>query len=176
MPVVESMRSAQKNARLPIIMMSGVFKNPKTAVEAREKYLRFATDPATLWPGNFRDFSGSVRRLCTLAPRGRITRVMVDEEMQNLQADWRNSSADPDFQLVSDIMGEAASEVDPFDMVQLAHVIRTCRASQSLSAAGRSLFAVSRAKRTTQNDADRLRKYLQKFALNWDAVTVDRSG
>ncbi len=145
-------------------------------VEAREKYLRFAMDPATHWPGNFRDFSGSVRRLCTLAPRGRITRAMVDEEMQNLQADWRNSTADPDFQLVKDVMGEAVRDVDPFDMVQLANVIRTCRASQSLSAAGRSLFAISRARRTTQNDADRLRKYLQKFSLNWEAVTGGEMG
>lgn len=48
--VVESMRSAQKNARLPIIMMSGVFKNPKTAVEAREKYqvVEFLSKPLDL--------------------------------------------------------------------------------------------------------------------------------
>ncbi len=41
----------------------------------------------------------------------------------------------------------------------------------SISAAGRTLFAVSRQKRKTQNDADRLRKYLQKFGLDWDAVS-----
>ncbi len=48
--VVESMRTAQKNARLPIIMMSGVFKNPKTAVEAREKYqvVEFLSKPLDL--------------------------------------------------------------------------------------------------------------------------------
>lgn len=43
--------------------------------DARALYLRFARDPATLWPGNFRDFGSSIRRLCTLAPRGRITRT-----------------------------------------------------------------------------------------------------
>ena len=61
-------------------------------------------------------------------------------------------------------------DVDPFDLVQLANVIRTCRTSSSLSAAGRTLFAASRSKRKTVNDADRLRKYLQKFDLSWEAI------
>ncbi|WP_085807151.1 RNA repair transcriptional activator RtcR [Roseovarius albus] len=144
-------------------------------IEARDKYLRFAKDPATLWPGNFRDFSGSIRRLCTLAPRGRITRAMVDEEVQNLHADWNAASADSDFQLIEEVLGARAADVDPFDMVQLATVIRTCRTSANLSAAGRSLFAISRSKRKTQNDADRLRKYLQKFELDWEALVPEGS-
>jgi CheY-like chemotaxis protein len=36
--VAEAIRRDDKRAQTPIIMMSGVFKNPKTAVEAREKY------------------------------------------------------------------------------------------------------------------------------------------
>ena len=36
-----------------------------------------------------------------------------------------------------------------------------------LSEAGRRLFAVSRSARSTTNDADRLRKYLQRFGLTW---------
>lgn len=36
--VAEAIRRDTSNAQTPIIMMSGVFKNPKTAVEAREKY------------------------------------------------------------------------------------------------------------------------------------------
>ena len=55
-------------------------------------------------------------------------------------------------------------------LVQLAAVIRTCRGSASLSAAGRALFAVSRARRASQNDADRLRKYLARFGLDWGAL------
>ncbi|WP_377190888.1 RNA repair transcriptional activator RtcR [Ruegeria meonggei] len=140
--------------------------------DAREAYLRFATNPATFWPGNFRDFSGSVKRLCTLAPRGRITCAMVEDEVQSLQTDWRTSTSDTDFTLVKDVLGSAASDVDPFDMVQLAKVIHTCQHAPSISAAGRMLFAVSRQKRKTQNDADRLRKYLQKFGLDWDAVSA----
>lgn len=48
--VVEKIRQDQQNARLPIIMMSGVFKNPKTAVEAREKYqvIEFLSKPLDL--------------------------------------------------------------------------------------------------------------------------------
>ncbi|MCG7519971.1 RNA repair transcriptional activator RtcR [Ruegeria sp. Ofav3-42] len=139
--------------------------------DAREMFLKFATSPATLWPGNFRDFSGLVKRLCTLAPRGRITRAMIDEEIVALQSNWQSASSDKDFLLVKDHLGSAASDIDPFGMVQLAKVIRTCQTAPSLSAAGRSLFAVSREKRSTQNDADRLRKYLQKFDLDWNAVS-----
>lgn len=142
--------------------------------DARARYLRFARDPATLWPGNFRDFSGSVRRLCTLAPRGRITRAMVEAEIKTLQLDWGASTSDADMRLVADLLGERSAEVDPFDVVQLAQVIRVCRSSSSLSVAGRSLFAMSRARRKTQNDADRLRKYLQKFDLDWDSVASGR--
>lgn len=36
--VAEAIRKDTERARTPIIMMSGVFKNPKTAVEARDKY------------------------------------------------------------------------------------------------------------------------------------------
>src|SRR5688572_25143873 len=36
--LAEAIRADPKFKKLPIIMMSGVFKNPKTAVEAREKY------------------------------------------------------------------------------------------------------------------------------------------
>ena len=142
--------------------------------DARAQYLRFATNPATPWPGNFRDFSGSVRRLCTLAPRGRITRAMVEAEIEMLQQDWRMIRADDDFQLVQGVMGARATEVDPFDLVQLAHVIRTCHASPNLSAAGRQLFAISREKRTTQNDGDRIRKYLAKFGLDWNSLGTPR--
>ncbi|MGP6085764.1 RNA repair transcriptional activator RtcR [Antarctobacter jejuensis] len=140
--------------------------------DARDTYLRFARDPATPWPGNFRDFGGSIRRMCVLAPRGRITAAMVDEEIAALRDDWMRAQSDHDLRLVSDVLGDAAQEIDPFDLVQLAHAIRTCRNASSLSAAGRTLFAVSRSRRTTTNDADRLRKYLAKFGLDWDSVSA----
>jgi len=61
-------------------------------------------------------------------------------------------------------------KLDRFDRVQLAEVIRVCRSSKSLSAAGRELFQVSRQAKQKPNDADRLRKYLAKFELSWDEV------
>ncbi len=138
--------------------------------DARAAYLRFARDPATLWPGNFRDFGGSIRRLCTLAPRGRITRMMVEDEIENLREIWRDTSADEDAGIIATVLGPD-TELDPFDKVQLAHVIRTCKSSATLSDAGRTLFAISRTQRKTQNDADRLRKYLAKFALSWEQIS-----
>ena len=138
--------------------------------DARAAFLRFAMSPATPWPGNFRDFGGAVRRLCALAPRGRITRTMVTQEIERLTADWSSATTDEDFRLVEQALGPEAQEVDPFDLVQLAEVIRTCRASDTLSDAGRRLFAVSRTKRKTQNDADRLRKYLARFNLSWERL------
>lgn len=136
--------------------------------DAAEAFLRFARDPATRWPGNFRDFGGAVQRLCTLAPRGRITRAMVEAEVDGLRRTWGRQTADEDGRLLREVLGE--TEVDPFDAVQLAHVIRVCRASSSASAAGRELFAVSRAKKASVNDSDRLRKYLARFGLDWAAV------
>jgi transcriptional regulatory protein RtcR len=64
----------------------------------------------------------------------------------------------------------AGQSLDPFDAVQLKSVIQVCRQSSSLSDAGRQLFAVSRLQRSVVNDADRLRKYLAKFDLTWEAI------
>lgn len=140
--------------------------------DAKEKFLRFAKNPATLWPGNFRDFGGTIRRLCTLAPRGRITRAMVEDEIAALESDWKSANSNEDFRLIEQVLQDRIQDVDPFDMVQLAQVIRTCRSSPNLSSAGRALFSVSRGKRKTVNDADRLRKYLSKFELDWDSLMV----
>lgn len=66
---------------------------------------------------------------------------------------------------------ERLALIDPFDRVQLKYVVEVCRQSATLSDAGRTLFAASRAQRRSTNDADRLRKYLAKFDLDWAAIT-----
>jgi transcriptional regulatory protein RtcR len=132
--------------------------------DASEAWLRFSRAPSTPWPGNFRDFSGAIMRLCTLAPRGRITRAQVQEEIGRLKRRWQLSNADLDAQLVTQYVSDP---LDPFDVPQLAEVIRICQASSTISEAGRRLFAVSREERASRNDADRLRKYLAKFDLKW---------
>jgi transcriptional regulatory protein RtcR len=135
--------------------------------DAQTAYHKFATDPGTLWTGNFRDLSASVQRMCTLAPRGRITLAMVEAEISTIKGTWAKASRDPDMQLIAKHLGAEAANIDEFDRVQLAAVIRVCQQSASLSAAGRRLFAASRATKTSRNDADRLRKYLDRFGLEW---------
>ncbi|MBL8752018.1 MAG: sigma 54-interacting transcriptional regulator [Planctomycetes bacterium] len=154
------------------------------SAEARRAYLKFATSPAAAWRGNFRDLNGSITRLCTLAHAGRITEADVAGEIERLEADWRRDGGDPaaivdadDDTLLVGLLGEQRlAAIDRFDRVQLAAVVRCCRRSHSLSAAGRELFAVSRTKRATANDADRLRKYLARFGLDHAAVVAGDGG
>lgn len=145
--------------------------------EARARFVAFATSPEAPWTGNFRDFSAAVTRLATLSHGGRIDVAAVDEEIARLRARWRLGPADrspdepsPDDALLRGALGEGAAALDRFDRAQLAEVLRVCRSSPTLSAAGRALFAVSRTEKTSVNDADRLRKYLARFKLSWDSV------
>lgn len=135
--------------------------------EARERFLAFATGPDAPWPGNFRDLGASVMRMATLAEAGRITVAGVDDEMARLKRQWRIST-EPG--LVEAVLGTAAADLDPFDRVQLEEVLRVCRAARTLSDAGRRLFAASRTKKSSSNDADRLRKYLARFGLDWSRI------
>lgn len=144
-------------------------RNTGFNADAMTRYLRFARDPATPWHGNFRDLAASVHRLCTLAERGRVTLTMIDAEIQLLTQQWRDTTPDSDLTLLAQVLPDAG-QIDAFDRAQLAAVIRICRTSPSLSAAGRTLFAISRAEKASQNDADRLRKYLARFGLDWAAV------
>ena len=137
--------------------------------EARERFLRFATAAGALWPGNFRDLNAAVVRMATLAAGGRITTELVDEETHRLTTAWHAADAPP----TEDVDLSALVEVDgldPFDRAQLAEVVRVCRGSRTLSAAGRTLFAVSRTQKKSSNDADRLRKYLARFGLDWGTL------
>jgi len=139
--------------------------------EAREQFLRFARGPQAVWGGNFRDFNAAVTRMATLAQGGRISAEDVDEESERLTQSWRRPAPDHQDDLVTRLMGqERAAELDRFDRVQLQDVLHVCAAARSMSEAGRILFAASRQKRTSVNDADRLRKYLARFNLDWDDV------
>jgi transcriptional regulatory protein RtcR len=138
--------------------------------EARQRYLAFATGPDAHWLGNFRDLSASVTRMATLSPKGRIDIDCVEAEIQRLKRLWPGQRDESAGVLAEILAPEALGEIDPFDRVQLAETIRICRRSRSLSEAGRRLFAASRARRSTANDADRLRKYLARFGLDWSAA------
>lgn len=144
--------------------------------DAAARYRRFARDPGSAWSGNFRDLGASIQRLCALAPRGRITLAMVEEEIAGLGRQWVGVDPDADGALLAEVLGASEAELDLFDRAQLAAVIRVCRASASLSEAGRRLFAISLAERASRNDADRLRKYLDRFGLSWAGVAQARGG
>ena len=63
-----------------------------------------------------------------------------------------------------------ATRFDEFDLVQLAHVLEVCRASQSMADAAKRLFAVSRKAKKSTNDSDRLAKYLARFGLKFKEI------
>lgn len=139
--------------------------------EARERFLRFATSPEALWPGNFRDLNGAVVRMSTFARGGRITVEIVDEEIARLRAAWHPRTTSPLHELLLRCLGDdRLNAIDPFDRVQLEHVLEIVRRTRSLSDAGRHLFGASRQKKASANDADRLRKYLARFGLDWKTV------
>jgi transcriptional regulatory protein RtcR len=161
--------------------------------EARARFLGFAASREARWPANFRDFSAAVLRMATLAPGGRIGVREVDEEIERLRAAWAerfgaladgsgsgSGSGDgdgdgardePDLSELERALGPVnAAALDRFDRPQLAEVIRVCRSASSLSEAGRLLFEESRKKRSSVNDADRLRKYLARYGLRFDAL------
>ncbi len=145
--------------------------------EAQTAFVRFSTSASAVWAGNFRDFSAAVERMATLAPGGRITTKVVEGEVERLRRAWgRGEAADPDRDVIAQALGpEAYEALDLFDRVQLATVLRVCRASRSLSEAGRTLFAASRRTRTSVNDADRLRKYLAKHGLRWQDLREEEA-
>jgi len=139
--------------------------------EARERFLSFALSPAALWAGNFRDLNAAVARMATLAPGGRISNQLVDEETSRLSATWHKpETAQHDEELGQFLTPKQLEELDLFDRAQLAFVVDACRRSRSLSEAGRSLFSASRTRKSISNDADRLRKYLGRFDLEFSQI------
>lgn len=136
--------------------------------EARRAFLAFATSNEALWAGNFRELSACVARMSTLAEGGRITEQTVHGEVTRLKHGWHGMTRN----CLDDVLApEQLAAIDPFDRVQLSAVIEICQRSKSLAAAGRQLFAVSRAQRSAVNDSDRLRKYLARFGLDWSQVS-----
>jgi transcriptional regulatory protein RtcR len=95
----------------------------------------------------------------------------VEDEIYRLRNQWRNADTD-DHGLERLLPAETLAQIDLFDRLQLASVIKVCTKSASLSEAGRTLFNASRQRKSSNNDADRLRKYLAKFGLTWESVCV----
>jgi transcriptional regulatory protein RtcR len=144
--------------------------------EARRLFLSFTRSPEATWSANFRDLNNAIVRMATLAPGGRITGEVVDREIARLRRKWRGLEAPDDERILEEVLRPGRiAELDRFDRVQLADVVSVCRSARTLSDAGRALFAVSRGKRKTTNDCDRLRKYLARFSLAWEDVKEGHS-
>jgi transcriptional regulatory protein RtcR len=140
--------------------------------EARRRFMAFATGDEAAWTGNFRDLAAAVTRMATLAPDGRISEPVVEDEIARLRGAWRgDDSPTGRAELLVRALGEPkAANLDLFDRVQLEAVLEVCAKSRTLSDAGRKLFAASRQEKARVNDADRLRKYLARFELTWGDV------
>jgi transcriptional regulatory protein RtcR len=97
----------------------------------------------------------------------------VEAEIERLKATWHRpgETAGMAAPLLDEVLtSKQRASLDPFDAVQLDYVLSVCRQSTTLSDAGRKLFAFSRAKKAKTNDADRLKKYLARFELDWSKV------
>lgn len=106
----------------------------------------------------------------TLAPKGRIDLATVDHEVGRSQRLWSAGSIGKRDGLEAILSSDRLAAIDPFDRVQLAYVAEICGKSASLSEAGRHLFSASRERRSSTTDADRLRKYLARFGLDFSAL------
>ncbi|PML81357.1 RNA repair transcriptional activator RtcR [Enterovibrio norvegicus] len=139
--------------------------------EARNAFLQFAHSSKATWQGNFRDLSSAITRLGTLADSSRISVEDVNDEVQRLTASWSPSDtpslATSSLNVLRD---DVLMDLDDFDKHQLQFVLDVCARHDSMAAAGRELFNVSRTKKTQANDSSRLQKYLAKFGLNWKAL------
>ena len=138
--------------------------------EARQHFLEFGLSSLAKWTGNFRDLNAAVVRMATLAHGGRISVEIVQEEIARLSASWARP-AEEQVGILSRLLSEKSlEEIDLFDRVQLARVVQVCREARSMSDAGRQLFGASRTRKTSSNDADRLRKYLNRFGIEWEQI------
>lgn len=155
---------------------------------ARAYFEAFATSSEATWQGNFRDLSASMTRLTTLC-EGKVIRMPdVKAEITRLKHLWAlpNSAqhqvdkayapslteqqAHADTVLSRHLSSDDKDALDPFDALQLAYVIEVCYQHSSQAAAGRYLYANSRNQLRSNNDSDRLRKYLLKFGLRFDGL------
>ncbi len=140
--------------------------------QAREAYLSFALSPTASWPGNFRDLAASITRLATLSLSGRIDEEGVRAEVKRLGRLWHGQTIPSEPALARILSPQTIADLDRFDRIQLEDVAAVCAQARTLSEAGRILFSASRARRSSTNDADRLRKYLARFGLDWGAVSI----
>ena len=175
-PLRERKEDIEPNIEVELARVSALLgRQVAFTADAKGRYLAFACSPEALWAGNFRELGASIERLATLAD-GRVHADAVDGEVGRLRSTWGKpakvaAEVAAETDALQQLLGSRAADLDRFDRVQLSDVVSVCRASRSLSEAGRTLFSESRKKRTSVNDADRLRKYLASHGLSWDDLS-----
>lgn len=139
--------------------------------EALTLFLTFSRSPEASWKGNFRDLGAAITRLCTLADSSRISTSDVQLEIIRLKTMWQGDSQTAIPWLLDRLLPQdELKQIDSFDKQQLNYVVSVCQQHNSMAAAGRVLFDVSRLQKASTNDSSRLQKYLAKFNLNWSQV------
>lgn len=139
--------------------------------DAWKHFLKFSKSNTALWNANFRDLNASITRMATLSESGRITTKNVSGEISTLNKYWETNLSNNDgFSLEELLSTSEIDKIDLFDQIQLKEVIKVCRNSRNMAEAGRTLYSVSRSKKSVSNDSDRLRKFLAKFKLNWKDI------
>jgi transcriptional regulatory protein RtcR len=109
--------------------------------------------------------------MATLAPGGRISIDVVNEEIDRLHTLWKAPGNSTTEDTLAELLDPRRLEnLDLFDRAQLAFVANVCKRSRSLSEAGRALFSASRNHKAIANDADRLRKYLSRFGVEFSQI------
>ena len=149
-------------------------KHVSFSKEARVRFLEYALAPTTAWPGNFRDLNAMVVRMATLSDGGRITTDLVEEEIARTQdvvpSCARPKTNTPPTDLAALLGSGYETRYDAIDLVQLTYVVAICRESETMSAAAKKLYAVSRLAKKSSNDSDRLSKYLTRFGLKFKQI------
>ncbi len=141
--------------------------------EAKTAYLNFAMKPEAIWKANFRDLNNSINRMSVLCEGNRISSHDVEKEIKRLKSEWHSVFEPTDKGLIQKLISsEKLESIDLFDRLQLEQVLQVCAKAKNLPEAGRILFSESRKSRQKINDSDRLRKYLQKFNLDWETIST----
>ena len=79
--------------------------------EVREQFLSFARSPAARWNANFRDLNACVTRMATLSTGGRITREILDAELERLRSSWSTvADAGSHESVLASVLGPKALE------------------------------------------------------------------
>lgn len=140
--------------------------------DAYELFLKLATAPEALWTENFRELAGCVLRMAVLSDNGVITCNDVNKEFSYLYNKWQNTDEDKkdDYPAAKKILGNDFNNYDLFDIAQLECVLNICHNSKTMADAGRKLFSESIKRKKSNNNTDRLKKYLSTFNISWTDI------